>query len=85
VQALVANVSVEVVEHASKDEFKTWWFAYREVRAVAGKSAQLSVHSLLGRSSDSELTSCPHLQKLGPRAAAHNSSPAVWLNDSDVS
>lgn len=50
-QALNEGFTVEVVEHADRDTFRTWWFAYRE--------------------------------RFGPRAAAHNSSPAVWLDGKD--
>jgi hypothetical protein len=47
------RLTVEVVEHASRDDFRAWWFNHRKT--------------------------------LGPRAEGHNSSPAVWLNDTDVS
>lgn len=47
------RITVEVVEHATRDEFRAWWLEHRKT--------------------------------LGPRAEGHTSSPAVWLNDTDVS
>ena len=52
VQVLTPSLSVEVVEHATRDEFRAWWAVARV--------------------------------PMGPRAAAHQSSPAVWLNASEV-
>jgi len=47
------RLTVEVVEHATRDDYRAWWFNHRKT--------------------------------LGPRAEAHSSSPAVWLNGTDVS
>jgi hypothetical protein len=33
IQALHADVAVEVVEHADRDTFRAWWSTKREVRA----------------------------------------------------
>lgn len=52
-QAINEAFTVEVVEHADRDAFRTWWASFGPT--------------------------------LGERAAAHKSSPAVWLDGKDVS
>ena len=44
IQTLVSSVSVEVVEHPNRDEYVSWWTAFKPVR-VASRVVLSSGHA----------------------------------------